>query len=287
MSDYDRIAQAIAFITNRVNGQPALAEIATHLNMSPHHFQRLFCRWAGVTPMKKFFALVLLLLSFHICADEGMTPNEQEKWFNEDESFSPDQINVGELKFLPEPPETPVLHSLNVLTVSQDSIENGWVSLEQCYKHLDPVPDAEVVYRYKSMRDLRITSKRNIETVLVQGQSVQLTNITHNAELCVKAEVRIFYKNSNGTFSLVNGPFHRKFLDGYYPFHVTLEINYPSSLLELVQTKPEAQAGFNIKKSANFILIESFFEGILNTEIIFQLHPLSAHHYPGICRDNA
>jgi hypothetical protein len=225
--------------------------------------------------MKIIILLALSLLSSHIYADEEIAPDEQEKWFNEDESFSPDQINEGELEFLPKPPEKPVLHSLNILTINQDSIENGWVMLEQCYKHLDPVPDAEVVYRYKSMRDLKVTSKRNIETVLVKGQSVQLTNTTHNAELCIKAEVRIFYKNPNGTFSLVNGPFHRKFLDGYYPYHVTLKVNFPSSLLGIVQTIPEAQAGFNIKIIEDAILIDSYFEGMLNTEIIFQSHLLS------------
>jgi len=222
--------------------------------------------------MKIFTLLVLSLLSSCIYAGEGMTQDEQEKWFNEDENFSPDQINEGELKFLPEPPEKPVLHSLNVLTVSQNSIETGWILLEQCYKHLDAVPDAEVIYRYKSIRDLKVTFRRNIEAVLVKGQSVQLTNVTHNAELCVKAEVRIFYKNPNGTFSLINGPFHRKFLDGYYPFHVTLKINYPSYLLRYVETKPEAQAGLSVKQSENIILVDSYFEGILNTEIIFQPH---------------
>jgi len=229
--------------------------------------------------MKRFIVLALILLSLHILADEGVSPDEQDKWFDEDESFAPDQINEGELKFLLQPPKKPVLHSLNVLTVSRDSIETGWVLLEQCYKHLDPVPDTEIVYRYKSMRGLRITSKRNIETVLVRGDSVQLTNITPKAELCVKAEVRIFYNNPNGTFSLVNGPFHRKFLDGYYPFHVTLKINYPSSLLTLIQTKPEAKAGFSIKKSDNVILIDSYFEGMLNTEIIFQPNLLSTHNH--------
>ena len=59
MSDYDRIAQAIAFITSRVDGQPTLAEIAAHLNVSPYHFQRLFCRWAGVTP-KRFLQVLTL-----------------------------------------------------------------------------------------------------------------------------------------------------------------------------------------------------------------------------------
>jgi len=59
MSDYDRIAQAIAFITSRVNSQPALEEIAAHLHMSPFHFQRLFCRWTGVTPKRFLQALTV------------------------------------------------------------------------------------------------------------------------------------------------------------------------------------------------------------------------------------
>lgn len=52
MSDYDRIEKAISFITQRVKNQPSLDEISAHLHMSPFHFQRIFCRWAGVTPKK-------------------------------------------------------------------------------------------------------------------------------------------------------------------------------------------------------------------------------------------
>lgn len=59
MSDYDRIAQAISFIVNRVNNQPTLNEIAAHVHLSPFHFQRLFCRWAGVTP-KRFLQVLTL-----------------------------------------------------------------------------------------------------------------------------------------------------------------------------------------------------------------------------------
>ena len=59
MSDYDRIAEAISFITSRVNSQPTLKEIAAHLHLSPFHFQRLFCRWAGVTP-KRFLQVLTL-----------------------------------------------------------------------------------------------------------------------------------------------------------------------------------------------------------------------------------
>ena len=59
MSDYDRIASAISFIANRVSNQPTLDEIAEHVNLSPFHFQRLFCRWAGVTP-KRFLQVLTL-----------------------------------------------------------------------------------------------------------------------------------------------------------------------------------------------------------------------------------
>ena len=52
MSDYDRIAEAIAFIASRVERQPTLDEVADHVHLSAFHFQRLFSRWAGVSPKK-------------------------------------------------------------------------------------------------------------------------------------------------------------------------------------------------------------------------------------------
>lgn len=229
--------------------------------------------------MKLSIVIALSLLTLPVYADDNKSTDEQEKWLDQDDSFDPDLINEGELKFLSELPEKPVLHSINALTISQNSIDNGWVLLEQCYKHLDPVPNTEVVYNYKSMRGLSITSKSNIESAVVNGQSVRLTNITKNASLCVKAEIRIFYSNPDGTFSLLNGPFYRKFLDGYYPYRVTLTVNYPSSLLKLIKTKPVAQAGFNVKKTENTILIDTHFEGMLNTEIIFQALQLTTHYY--------
>jgi AraC family transcriptional regulator of adaptative response/methylated-DNA-[protein]-cysteine methyltransferase len=52
MSDYERIAKAIRFITERSGDQPSLDAIAAHVHLSPFHFQRLFSRWAGVTPKR-------------------------------------------------------------------------------------------------------------------------------------------------------------------------------------------------------------------------------------------
>lgn len=58
-SDYHRIAEAIRFIESRVEDQPSLSDVASHLGLSPFHFQRLFRRWAGITP-KDFLQFLTL-----------------------------------------------------------------------------------------------------------------------------------------------------------------------------------------------------------------------------------
>ncbi|WP_316834637.1 methylated-DNA--[protein]-cysteine S-methyltransferase [Pedobacter nutrimenti] len=48
--DYERIAEAIAFLKNNFKAHPKLDEAAEHVHLSPFHFQRMFQDWAGVTP---------------------------------------------------------------------------------------------------------------------------------------------------------------------------------------------------------------------------------------------
>ena len=50
--DYQRIAAAIEYLRERAPEQPPLDEIAGHLGLSPYHFQRLFKRFAGVSPKR-------------------------------------------------------------------------------------------------------------------------------------------------------------------------------------------------------------------------------------------
>lgn len=57
MDDYLRIAQAIRFLDEHQEEQPGLAETASAAGLSEAHFQRLFCRWAGVSPKRYLQAL--------------------------------------------------------------------------------------------------------------------------------------------------------------------------------------------------------------------------------------
>lgn len=52
MSDYQRIAAAIEFLQTFATEQPSLDDVAQHIGLSPFHFQRLFKRFAGVSPKR-------------------------------------------------------------------------------------------------------------------------------------------------------------------------------------------------------------------------------------------
>jgi len=50
--DYKRIEQAILYLENHYREQPSLEEVASSIGLSEFHFQRLFTRWAGVSPKR-------------------------------------------------------------------------------------------------------------------------------------------------------------------------------------------------------------------------------------------
>ncbi len=50
--DYARIEQAIRYIEANAQRQPDLNEVAAQVGLSEYHFQRLFTRWAGISPKR-------------------------------------------------------------------------------------------------------------------------------------------------------------------------------------------------------------------------------------------
>lgn len=58
-SDNSRIREAIAYVIDHATDQPSLETMADHAGLSPHHFQRVFKRFAGISP-KKFLQYVTL-----------------------------------------------------------------------------------------------------------------------------------------------------------------------------------------------------------------------------------
>lgn len=179
------------------------------------------------------------------------------------------QVNEGELRFLSEPSTEDVHHHDNGIRITADSLATGWVGLRQCHEHLDPVPASEIVYRPDRIRDLRILEAVGVGASRVDGASVQLEDVRPGARVCVSAETRALQRLPEGGYSLRNGPYLRRFLDGFYPMRVTLEIRYPAEVLRPVGFDPPSQPGFSVTSEPGRIWVDAWFEGELRTRFDF------------------
>lgn len=50
--DYEIVEQAIKYLEANQGSQPSLASIASSVNLSEFHFQKLFSRWVGISPKR-------------------------------------------------------------------------------------------------------------------------------------------------------------------------------------------------------------------------------------------
>jgi AraC family transcriptional regulator, regulatory protein of adaptative response / methylated-DNA-[protein]-cysteine methyltransferase len=57
--DYSRIEKAIHYLDRSFPERPSLAEVAGSVNLSEFHFQRMFRRWAGISPKQLLQYLTL------------------------------------------------------------------------------------------------------------------------------------------------------------------------------------------------------------------------------------
>lgn len=214
--------------------------------------------------------LLGILLSLPLTAQAEFSQQALD-WLNDD-SEQPDarQVNEGQLTFLAPISDRRVLHSTSELFISPASLDNGWVELRQCYRQLDPVGRTAVVYSYRQLRNLAVTHTEHIGSAHVDQQTVNLEDVGEEAELCIRAEVANLKSLGGGRYRISTGPYHRKFLDGYYPFRISLQIHYPPQLLRVKRISPQAQPGFEPRIQDNRLDIDTWFEGRLLIDIDLQ-----------------
>ncbi len=68
--DYERIEQAIRYLQSHHQEQPTLREMAQSVDLSEYHFQRIFTRWAGISP-KRFMQYLTKEHAKHLLAQSG------------------------------------------------------------------------------------------------------------------------------------------------------------------------------------------------------------------------
>jgi len=181
-------------------------------------------------------------------------------------------VNEGELEFLPPEAANGAHAHLNHISITTDSLDQGWVTLEQCHENIDAVPAAQILFKAAGVRKLKIASSNNIGRAWIEGHSVQLEDIAKQARLCLRGESRALQQIGEGHYRLRNGPYMRRFLDGYYPMRVALSIDYPAEQIRLVGQSPASQPGFDVNQREHGIEVDATFEGRLVTCFDFCAH---------------
>ena len=216
-------------------------------------------------PSRRLLAVLLILPLLALA-----TSPEDEAWLNDDAEFRALAVNEGELVFLESAPQRAVHHHQNHIVLHPSSLDDGWVTLLQCHDNLDAVSKAQVVYHEHRSRSLVITAYSGIDRAWVEGPTVQLENIAPGARLCIRVETRSLEANEDGSYTLRNGPFMRRFLDGYYPMRVSIDVEVPEDYLRFASVQPPRQDGFRVWESADGVHVDALFEGRLRTELRFE-----------------
>lgn len=213
---------------------------------------------------------ICLLAVSTLGSAQELTPQQIEDWFNGTQEKKIAAVNEGNLVFLTRAPEKPVHHHHNTLVISDQTVRDGWAQLIQCHENLDQVSQAQIMFNADRIRDLAIENFSGMEKAWVDGASVQLANIGPNARICIKARSHALTANGDGTFKLTNGPFMRRFLDGYYPMHVSMDVILQSNKIALESILPVRQDGFSVTQTPGAIHLDAWFEGRLKTELKFR-----------------
>jgi len=104
-ADYARVTAALTYLSDHWQAQPDLNAVAHAAGVSPHHFQRLFTRWTGVSPKKMLQALThasarALLVDGASVLDAALEtgvsgPSRLHDVFIAEEATTPGQVKAG------------------------------------------------------------------------------------------------------------------------------------------------------------------------------------------------
>lgn len=217
--------------------------------------------------------LLIALLSAPALLNADMDREALEAWFFDDEDMASVRalsVNEGELTFLTRPPEDDPHHHQNTLHITPESLTSGWVTLTQCHENLDAVGRLQITFRKGNIRNLKVVEQQNISEAWAEEASIQLRDVKDNARICLSAESKIIQLQDDGTLLISNGPYMRKYLDGYYPMRVSMRIHYPAQQLEMLGISPQQQQGFQVSDTEGMLAFDTLFEGQLRTEITLQ-----------------
>ena len=190
--DFNRIELAINYIRTHFKKQPSLEEIAMEVNLSPHHFQRLFTQWAGVSP-KKFLQYTTIEYAkaqlkeqktlFDVSMDAGLSGTSRlHDLFVSVEAMTPGEYKNGgrDLTIYYSYPET-IFGSACVASTSKGICYLAFGNKTIAYNELvEMFPSANFIHQEKTIHQEAIEFLQNRENALnplqlhIKGTDFQL-----------------------------------------------------------------------------------------------------------------
>ncbi len=220
-----------------------------------------------------FFVILLWSLAGEITFAEDAPAEagfpDEEDWSEMDLEARIAAVSDGELRFVGPERAAETHRHINRIRIGEESLREGWIELTQCHENLDVVRATQILFSAERIRGLEVVSAQGIGRAWVEGPSVQLADIAPEATLCIRAESRALFALGEGRYRLRNGPYMRRFLDGYYPMQVALDVSYPADRLALVQHQPATQPGFDVRAESGHVAVDAAFEGRLFTCLDF------------------
>lgn len=183
------------------------------------------------------------------------------EWLSDiaDEDFQPIDRPLDQTPF----------HHIKTLIVTADSLAGGWVHNHQCHRYFSVTPSLDIVFPTGKIRNITIADASNVGDVEVRGHTIQLKDVNEKSALCINSENLLLNREPGGVYRVTAGPFYYRFLDGYFPMEVSLQVQYPPSLLEVMRVVPGNRRGVEITRNDGEVRLWSRFEGTLWVQVFF------------------
>lgn len=189
-------------------------------------------------------------------------------WFNDNWEDRVDKLSEGELIWYQGMPAKGTSRTVLTISLDEESTRDGWVKVRQCHGGLASVPAAQLVFEGRAVRNLQVENAQNIEQSSIEGETVQLSGVGPGAAICVRSEQQVLHRLDGHHWALISGPFQRRFLDGFYPMLVKLDVEWPVEKWRYVRVQPAT--GPAIEARAGHLQMQAHFAGRLKTALIFQ-----------------
>lgn len=157
----------------------------------------------------------------------------------------------------------PFVHS-KVLTVTEQSLADGWVANRQCHRHFPLFPSLQISFREGAVRHMQIVEQSGAEAAWVEEPTIQMKRTRPETTLCFVSENHTMnFDAASGEYFMAVGPYYLKLFDGYFPLDVDLTIEYPAELLRFSGMEPATVEGARVERGAGRIRFVARFEGKL------------------------